>query len=176
MTSSEKLERRYLTWLMGKVSIGDEYSELCNTMLHTDYIFLVGNDDNRATDGLSLRYEFENKYGFVDSIADECSILEMFVKLAMRCDADVMYDAEYGNRADLWFWEMLCNLGLDQFTNNYWNPLEINYILEDFNYRNYGRNGGHGCAFPVKNPLHDLRTTEIWYQMMWWLGENYPEC
>lgn len=174
MANRRKVQR-YLNWLMSKVMIDEDYSMLCDKMLHTDFIYYVGNDENRATDGLNLRYEFENKYGFIEELSDECSVLEMLVALALRAEV-VMADPEYGNRTDIWFWEMIRNLGLDEFNNYCFDADEVNDILEEFIYRRYGRNGGRGCAFVVKRPLHDMRTTEIWYQMMWWLNENWPEC
>ena len=173
MARNRKTER-YLTWLMGKVGIDQDYSMLCDRMLHTDYIYYVGNDENRATDGMAMRYEFENRYGFLEELSDECSVLEMFVALAIRAEV-VMSDPEYGNRTDVWFWEVMKNLGLDAYSNYYFDERAVNDILEDFIYRRYDRYGCKGGAFPVKKPLRDMRTTEIWYQMMWWLNENWPE-
>ena len=161
---------------MDIVNIGDEYTYLCDQLLNTKFEFFVGNDCNRAEDGMSLRVEFEHENGIINDIDDECTLLEMFVKLAMRCDEDVMYDSKYGNRTDVWFWEFISNLNLTQFNNRHYDSDRINDILSRFNNRNYGVRGGAGCAFEVKKPLHDMRTTEIWYQMMWWLNEKYPEA
>ena len=112
----------------------------------------------------------------LNDIDDECTVLEMFVKLAIRCDEDVMYDAEYGNRVDKWFWEFLDGLGLTKFNNRNYVSEDVDRILDDFNNRHYGKKGGRGCAFDVRKPLRDMQTTEIWYQMMWWLNEKYPEA
>lgn len=160
---------------MSLVNIEENYIYLCDQMLDTRFIFFVGNDCNRAEDGLSLRVEFEHKCGIIEDIDDECTVLEMFVKLAMRCDEDVMYDPEYGNRTEKWFWEMISGLGLTKFDNRHYIFDEVEAVLDDFNNRHYGKYGGAGCAFDVKKPLHDMNTTEIWYQMMWWLNEKYPE-
>lgn len=160
---------------MDLVNIEDDYIYLCDRMLDTKFIYFVGNDCNRAEDGLSLRVEFEHVNGIISDIDDECTVLEMFVKLAIRCDEDVMYDAEYGNRVDKWFWEFLDGLGLTKFNNRNYVSEDVDRILDDFNNRHYGKKGGRGCAFEVKKPLRDMSTTEIWYQMMWWLNEKYPE-
>jgi hypothetical protein len=160
---------------MDLVNIEDDYIYLCDRMLDTKFIYFVGNDCNRAEDGLSLRVEFEHDNGIISDIDDECTVLEMFVKLAIRCDEDVMYDAEYGNRVDKWFWEFLDGLGLTKFNNRNYVSEDVDRILDDFNNRHYGKKGGRGCAFEVKKPLRDMSTTEIWYQMMWWLNEKYPE-
>lgn len=160
---------------MDLVNIEDDYIYLCDRMLDTKFIYFVGNDCNRAEDGMSLRVEFEHDNGIISDIDDECTVLEMFVKLAIRCDEDVMYDAEYGNRVDKWFWEFLDGLGLTKFNNRNYVSEDVDRILDDFNNRHYGKKGGRGCAFEVKKPLRDMSTTEIWYQMMWWLNEKYPE-
>jgi hypothetical protein len=160
---------------MDLVNIEDDYIYLCDRMLDTKFIYFVGNDCNRAEDGLSLRVEFEHDNGIINDIDDECTVLEMFVKLAIRCDEDVMYDAEYGNRVDKWFWEFLDGLGLTKFNNRNYVSEDVDRILDDFNNRHYGKKGGRGCAFEVRKPLRDMSTTEIWYQMMWWLNEKYPE-
>lgn len=160
---------------METVNIEDDYIYLCDQLLDTRFVYFVGNDCNRAEDGLSLRVEFEHEHGIIRNIDEECTLLEMFVKLAIRCDEDVMYDPEYGNRVDKWFWEFLNNLGLTKFNNRNYIFDDVDKILDAFNHRNYGRKGGVGCAFDVRRPLHDMKTTEIWYQMMWWLNEKFPE-
>lgn len=160
---------------MDMVEIGDNYRSLCSQLLDTRYIYFVGNDSNRAEDGMVMRDEYERKYGTVNDILDECTLLEMFVKLAMRCDDDVMFDPEFGDRTGEWFWNFLDNLRLTKYDDRHYDEDAVNDILDDFNNRHYGKYGGKGCAFLVKKPLNDMRVTEIWYQMLWWLNESYPE-
>ena len=160
-------------WLMTIVEMPDIYIELCEQMLDTKFVYFVGNDCNRAEDGLALRFEFEEEYGVIQDMDGECSLLEMFVKLAMRCEDDVMCEPSEGDRTSYWFWLMMENLGLTVFKGRSYDFEAVNDILDDFNNRHYGKNGGHGCAFKVRKPLRDMRTTEIWYQMMWWLNETF---
>lgn len=163
---------KYLDWLMGIVGMGDEYLYLCDQLLRTDYIFTVGNDVNRAIEGIQLRQEFEEGYGFVEELGGkECSVLEMLVELAIRCDG-VMFDPAKGERPEYWFWCFMENLKLDKFTNEEYDAGKIDEIIERFNYRYYNSHGRRGGLFAVKEPRGDLRVTELWYQMMWWLNEN----
>lgn len=162
----------YLDWLMGLVGVGDEYVNLCGQLLRTDYIYTVGNDVNRAIEGIGLRQEYEESYGFVKELAGrECSLLEMLVELAIRCDG-VMYDPGLGERPEYWFGIFLGNLKLSNYTNNRYDPGKISDICERFNYRYYNSDGRRGGLFVVTFPKADLRVTELWYQMMWWLNEN----
>jgi hypothetical protein len=160
---------------MKQVGIGNEYSRLCGYMLSRDFIFFVGNDCNRAEDGLILREDYEETYGYIDGISGtDCTILEMLVKLAMRCEVDVMSNPDFGDRTNKWFWTFLNHLKLTKYKNEHFEKEEIDEILDDFVYRHYDKYG-RGGLFEVKKPRGDMRTTEIWYQMMWWLDENFRE-
>ena len=133
-------------------------------------------DENRAGDGISLRYRFAYKFNYdyaqIAKYLDifPCSILEMMVALAIIYDERFMYDPEYGPRIADWFWEMLFNMQLGEFTDENYNEKHVNYILSRFLNREYSENGDGGL-FYVRNPKNDLRQTEIWYQMMWHINE-----
>lgn len=164
----------YRDWLMSFVGASEEYSLLCDQLLDTDFIYFVGNDVNRAEDGLQLRDEFEEEYGLIRDLMDRpCTLLEMFVALAMRCERDVMYDPNAGNRTNIWFWTMMKNLKLDKCTTKWYKWTTINQILKDFNERNYDFDGQNGGAWVVHHPKEDLKKVELWYQMNWFLVENY---
>ena len=160
---------------MSLVKIEKDYTKLCEQMLETPFVYFVGNDVNRYEDGADLRRDYEDTYGEVDDICEEISVMEVLVKLAIRCDEDVMYEPEYGFRVDLWFWEMISALGLTKFNNHHYDFDEVEEILYCFNERTYGPDGGKGCAFIVNNPKRSMVDTEMWYQMMDWLMESYPE-
>lgn len=167
----------YLRWMMGKVGLDVCYQAVCMRMNSTDFIPFVGNDDNRAADGIDLRYKYETETGFYPEGYEDkpCSIFEMMVALALRCDEDVMYDPEVGERVDLWFWEMFTTLGLEEFEGNELDYDIIDDILERLNDRTYDFDGRNGGMFVMNNPPEDLRDVELWYQMMYWLNEKYPE-
>ena len=65
---------------------------------------------------------------------------------------------------------MIENMGLRYMTNDQIDEEvvydTVNRVLD----RDYGPHG-EGGLFTVRNPREDLRDTEIWYQMCWWLNE-----
>lgn len=140
-------------------------------------------DENRAHDGISLRERFRYERGYsekdVEVLSGGCSVLEMMVGLAVRVEETIMTDPDQGNRTDIWFWTMIENMGLlcvndDTFNrrldgrNTYENLVENRlYIMLNRLYLNDGSQGG---MFVVRNPRQSLKTTDIWYQMMWWLS------
>jgi hypothetical protein len=134
-------------------------------------------DSNRAEDGIDLRYRF----GYENSIDDElielyldtkpCSVLEMIMALAIRCEESIMDNPAIGNRTGQWFWNMIVNLGLGSMHDGNFDEFKADYILHRFMNHEYDRDG-KGGLFTIPNCKHDLRTTDIWYQAMWYL-DNY---
>ena len=94
----------------------------------------------------------------------------MMVALAIRCEEHIMGDQDIGDRTGLWFWGMIENLGLLSMTDTAFNKRRVDEIIDIFLNREYKRNG-EGGLFTVKNHRDDLRTVEIWYQLMWYLNE-----
>lgn len=162
-------------------------------VLHTrSFIWLVPNDDNRVLDGLSLRQRFCDDYDIPDvhDLGDDpCSIFEMMVALAIRMDDAVAEPYEDGDHVNQMFFEMLSNLDLADYTDDYYRGLDdpedliakqnfrrdmsfVNHKLNIFLRRQYKRNG-KGGLFPLQNPKYDQRKVEIWYQMNEYIIENY---
>ena len=112
-----------------------------------------------------------------------CTVLEMLIALAIRCESDIMHDDACGDRTRLWFWEMIKNLGLIDYTDDAYMydksgsfDSEVNHIIDIFLERRYDKHG-RGGAFPLRkyrtNYYSDQRKVEIWYQLSAWLIENY---
>lgn len=176
-------EEGYRNWLYGQISEGQiEYSRykyMLDILENSEFKAYIMLDQNRIGDGVSL---YENFYpGHKDSLyfgRNECSVLEMLIALAYRCD-DIMSDQQKGCRVMDWFWRFVNNLGLGEYTDElvasnpelYLN--EMHQIVNNFVERRYNYDG-KGGIFPLKNPPGDERKTEIWYQMMAWLNENFP--
>lgn len=164
----------YISWLMDIANCGKEYSRLFNLMLDRDFCPYIGNDDNRAEDGLDLRYEFEEEFGVVrELVGRPCSELEMFLALAKRCERDLMADYCADDQTEKWFWSMLNSVGIGRCVNKGFNTTYCERILDRFENRNYNSDGSNGGPFVVECPREDLRNVEIWYQMLWFLGQNY---
>lgn len=165
---SEPPDELYFPWLyaqVASVNIADPsrtYWELLRKLYNKEFIWFVPNDDNRAEDGRELRLEFVTTTGAVvdgDWLRLGCSVLELLIALSRRlCFETDIPEVE-------WFWEMLENLGLDQYNDS--RPLpeaRVDAVLDRFIWRVYRRNG-RGGLFPLKRSSEDQTKVEIWYQM-----------
>lgn len=169
------LEAAYFDW-MRKLVCGKRYSrkssyELLLRRLHEiDFTYTMPMDGNRAEDGINLRYRFGYENSYDDRlIAKEldirpCSILEMMIALAIRCEEDIMDNPDFGDRTGQWFWNMIVSLGLGSETDDNFNSGDVNCIIYRFLRRKYDRDG-KGGLFYIEHCEKDLRTVEIWYQM-----------
>lgn len=181
MTKRE-LTARYFDW-MYRLVCNDEYSrglsyrKLLRHLHKTEFLYSIPMDGNRAEDGADLRYRFGYEQAHERSqIAlyldrQPCSVLEMMVALSIRCE-ETMEDPEIGDRTGQWFWNMIVNLGLGPMDDRRFDAVYVNGILERFMNRKYGPNG-EGGLFAIRHPRQDLRSAEIWYQMNWYLDENF---
>lgn len=180
MTKNE-LNREYFEW-MYQLVYNEQYSrrlsyrKLLSHLHDVEFIYVIGMDSNRAEDGIDLRYRFgyEQQYEspMIATFLDDrfCSILEMLIALAMRCEEHIMDDPNVGNRTGQWFWNMIVNLGLGSMYDHHFSEKRVDDIIEAFVNRQYKRNG-EGGLFTVKHCRNDLRSAEIWYQMCWYLDE-----
>lgn len=189
ITSPKTLSEEYFSWLYKQV--GNQrrtYVKLCKELYNKKFRWFVPNDDNRCEDGLNLRDQFIEENG-IDTEHTEvryflkmpCTVLEVLVALAQRFDYQMFDLNNQQDQSSKWFLEMLENLRLSRFTDN-WNnddrfdpvsEAEINEILEILMDRTYGFDG-RGGLFPLKKRhKEDQSRVEIWYQMMLYLDENY---
>lgn len=134
-------------------------------------------DGARAEDGLDLRYRFAQTQNVVyQDVQDAftgipCSMLEMMVALSIRIEEHILEDAASGNRVGQWFWNMVVSLGLVAMDDTRFNEERAQSVLDRFNAREYQPNGAGGL-FTLMHPTEDMRTIDIWYQLMGWLAEN----
>lgn len=130
-------------------------------------------DRNRAEDGVSLRYRFAAYYNIdemdaMNALDEPCSILEMMIALAIRCEENIMDDPHVGNRTSQWFWGMIVSLGLGSMTDIRFDRSAVDIIIGRFLEREYEPNG-KGGLFTIRHCERDLRDVEIWYQLCWYL-------
>jgi len=155
------------------------YRKLFARLHDTEFTYTIPMDGNRAEDGIDLRYRFGREHDYSDAMVDSflddrpCSILEMMIALSIRCEEHIMDDPDIGNRTGQWFWSMLVSLGLGSMDDRKFDRHRVDIILERFLDREYGRNG-EGGLFTVNNG-RDMRRTEIWYQMNYYLSEIIRE-
>lgn len=181
MTKNE-INDAYFNWMYQLVFDGGyskrlSYRKLLKALHEIEFTYTIPMDGNRAEDGVDLRYRFGYEKSYDNSMISEyldnrgCSVLEMMIALAVRCEEHIMDDPDIGNRTGQWFWNMIVNLGLDSMNNSKFNRLHVERVIHKFLDRKYCRNGSGGL-FKVNYSRHDLRTVEIWYQMCWFLEEN----
>lgn len=181
MTKNE-LNDRYFDWIYQLV-VDERYSKpyrkLFSRLHDTEFTYIIPMDGNRAEDGVELRYRFGREQGYSDpliaSYLDDrpCSILEMMIALAIRCEEHLMDNPDVGDRTGQWFWDMIVSLGLGSMDDSQYDRYFVDKILDRFLDRDYEPNG-EGGLFVVNNG-HDMRMTEIWYQMNYYLSEFIRE-
>lgn len=179
--TKDELNNAYFEWMYQLVcdELDSEmsYRKLLYLLHDTDFNYTIPMDGNRAEDGADLRYRFgyENTYegSMIAAYLDDrpCSVLEMMVALAIRCEEHIMCDPDIGNRTGQWFWNMIDNLGLSDMDDTEFDKNHVKSVIQKFLNREYKRNG-EGGLFTVKHYRKDLRSVEIWYQMCWYLDEN----
>ena len=175
----DRIINEYFEWLYGIACDGRfsnkiSYRKLLMHLHTVEFTFTIKRDANRACDGVNLRYKFALNQGYED-IEEEiddyldgpCSILEMILALAIRCEETIMDDPKVGKRTAQWFWNMINNLGLGGMYDDRFDKEIVDNILARFLKRKYKPNG-EGGLFTV-NDAGDLRKAEIWYQLCWYL-------
>ena len=178
---AKRIRHKYFDWICELIENHDEYGEdLSYTKLlqHLDSIeftYILEMDGNRFTDGEDLRYRFGYEMHYQRELIEDnldgrpCSVLEMMVALAVRCE-EIMDSPDEDNRTGQWFWEMIDSLGLGGMTDLNFDAEYVDRVISKFLNRKYKSNGSGGL-FTVKKPAYDMRNVEIWSQMMWYLDE-----
>ena len=157
-------ERRY----SNRVS----YRKLLAYLHDTEFRYVIHKDQNRADDGIELRYRFACDYADVEDVEryldGPCSVLEMMIALSIHCEEHIMDDPCYGDRTGQWFWGMITNLGLGSMINSRFDEEYVKYVVDRFMDRDYEPDG-KGGLFTIPDCEIDLRTVEIFYQLCWYL-------
>lgn len=166
----------YLDWLVDFVcdeSQALSYQKLFSYLYDRPFYWFIEMDGNRAADGFSLREMYEEEMGDICEKVGGCSVLEVLIGMAYRCEEELMYDPDVGNRTHEWFWMMLENMGLDEMSDNHFWYDHVENIVDDFLDRKYGRDG-YGGPFYIPRSTIDMRKTELWYQLNYYLSVNFP--
>lgn len=170
---------RYFEWLVNNVSGrwcsgAVTFNKLFYQLHDIPFRYVLLRDENRAKDGVELRYRFvwENHYPkeIEYDLDGPCSVLEMMVALAIRCEESIMDDPAIGDRTSQWFRSMIVNLGLGSMSDDRFNRVYVDMVINRFLDRQYEADG-QGGLFTVRHCDCDLRDVEIAYQLYWYLDE-----
>lgn len=171
----DRILNDYFEWLY-ELICGDgrtRYRKLFTYLHSVEFIPSFPRDENRAADGISLRWRFcvDNHYDndICDYIDGPCSVLEMIIALAVKAE-DLMDDERYGDRAPQWFFGMLRSLGIFGMTDEKFDEKFTEKIILRFLNREYEPNG-KGGLFTLKRCDKDLTKVEIWHQLCWFLDQ-----
>lgn len=183
INAGKPLDERYFAWLYKKIgAVSNRNPErshwhLAKRLYTTEFLYFIPNDDNRAMDGLDLRYEFLDRYPTLPHdrawLELECSFLEMLIALARRADFETDTGALEGGVGG-WFWKLMDNVQLSRYTDSVYDERsleDIDRVLETINNRTYKANG-QGGLFPLRRPSRDQRDVELWYQLQAYLLEK----
>lgn len=178
------IHNEYFDWMYdmvceNRLATGVSYRLLLGHLHRIHFKYLLPMDSNREADGVSLRYRYARHMGYEDNpeyitdvLNNPCSVLEMMVALAIRCETDIMDDPQVGNRMTQWFWIMLRNLGIGYMSDDRYDENAVDNIIDRFLNRQYSPDG-KGGLFLIDRCDCDLRTVEIWHQMCWYLDRYY---
>lgn len=174
---ANEIQERYFDWMYSRVMGEDRrYSKLLRRLNEIPFTYILPMDENRMDDGFDLRYRFGHECGYDDrDIANrldisDCSVLEMMVALAIRCEEGLMDDPDLGDRTSMWFRDMIENLGLTGMDDRRYNQQYVDAHIDIFLRRRYAPDG-EGGLFRLKHATEDMRNVQIWYQMSWYLNE-----
>lgn len=173
-----EVQEEYFQWLCDIVRAYDHkgsnsYSKLLRTLHRIAFVYSIPMDENRYLDGLDMRDRFADDIDAVyilECLDGECSILEMMVALAVKCEEEIMDNARIGDRTAQWFWQMITNLGLGDMYESRFDSGVVQEAIDDFLSHNYAKNG-KGGLFRVRHSDEDLRKMQIWNQMLLYLNE-----
>lgn len=172
------IEQEYFEWMFHLVCVGrfankNTFRKLLSFLHDVEFTYSIPKDSNRADDGIELRY----RYAYVNdldvddvlnNIVGPCSVFEMILALAIRCEETIMDDPLLGDRTGQWFWKMIANLGLGSMSDARFDRDRVEYVIARFLNRDYEADG-RGGLFRIRNCKYDLRNIEIWTQMLYFL-------
>lgn len=158
----------YKDWLIRRYNLKTEnkkYSKLFTVLLTSPFLFKNVRDRNRARDGLDLREDFMQENGIpidgrLDEKKTECSMFEMMLALSERVDNEYIGDP-LNPEPKIFFWELIQNLSLDEFTNDKYDSDKVIFILDQM--------------YADRRNMFLMRGSkeEIWTQMLAYISTKY---
>lgn len=168
----------YFEWLVNKVNGYSEdrvdYLPVLLFLSKCEYTWVNELDGNRATDGKLLRVQFADESGCYCEDEDldiPCSVLEVLVGLSIHVDSRIT-GVPGEEHADIWFWEWLKNLGIDErctgagYDGMYLEQQVKAWMNNDITTR------GDGGPFPLRHTAGNQKSKDMWMQCMAYINER----
>ena len=168
-----QFELNYYTWLTSLVGM-QHHTKLLQELYLTPFIWKLPMDQNRADDGLELRYRYGYSIGMSKEDRDHlmqirpCSVLEVMAALALRCEEEYMHSGD-DTTTQRWFYHMIASLGLIGMNDVKFDTAYVQEKLNKMMERDFLPNG-LGSLFFIPNYTEDLRNVDMWYQMLAFLN------
>ena len=180
MRIEDRVRSEYFEWMYdlmceGRFASTITYRQLFTFLHDVEFTYFVPHDENRAEDGIALRYTFCSSHGYDNRefyLSGPCSVLEMMVALAIRCEQRIMCDFQKGDRTAQWFWSMVTSLGLSSMCDYNYNEWLVNDVITRFLNREYDSDG-KGGLFTIRKWDRDARKVEIWHQLLAYCNSVY---
>lgn len=175
----------YFEWMLSMIENSYEpggagtHRLLLRRLYEMEFYATLDRDNDRIRDGLDLRNIYDEECRIIPWDDDErystSNVLEVMVAMCYHFEKNVMSNELYGNRFGKWFWTMIENAGLSYLNDANYTHDTDNYIaavIRRICDRQYEYNGD-GSFFPLRNPRGDMRKTDLWYQLQWYVTENF---
>ena len=181
MSRQQEIADSYFEWMVKLVCEGryegpNSYRKLLLHLHNTEFIYYLPRDGDRATDGVDLRYRFAYRNPDIRDaeryLKGPCSVLEMMIALAIRCEEQIMVDPKIGDRTGQWFWKMITSLGLGGMIDSRFNKSYVEEVVYKFLNRDYEPDG-RGGLFRINNCGRDMRELGIWDQLSYFLDNSF---
>ena len=173
------IRNKYIEWISELIfpidSYRQKYSKLIEGLHSIGFTSVFPMDMNRIMDGVDLRYRFGYETRVPIELIDEflyknqCTVLEVMVALCLRCEENIMYDDQYGDRTSVWFKQMMISMHIDTLTDDKYDKYLLFDRVQIMMSHRYSEDG-EGGLFTVKNCTQDMRDLELWKQMCLYLN------
>lgn len=158
----------YFYALVDRVN-GYGYEDMLRVLYSYPFEIIVETDANLLPNVFALRDEYGYKPKPYEK--DMANCFEIFISLASKFDW-LLSDLKNPDRTEEWFWMMMKNTGLIFYDNEHFNRDDIESICDVFVHRKYKTNG-YGGPFPLRQPRKNVRRVDLWYQINWYVNENF---
>lgn len=159
--------RDYFEWLCDIVDPKRIFGErLLWELFSIPFESVLVRDENRSAEAIQLRYIYCDVRNDELERNDFCSILELFISLAIQLERET--DAPgFEHPVVDFFCMMMNNLGLNSSSTTD----RIHDAIYVFQHREYNYDGSGGNIIVLQNPPSNLKTTELWLQLTWYVNE-----